>query len=756
MRGKCVQTTRLSLMGQMLTNTAYLALALKILTLTAAVIAVYFQDLSIIFNDALYNEATSHILAIPILFAYLIYRKRRMLRASIPFEPGDRPSWTKHVAAISGLLVIAAAVILYWWGSYTFTPLEYHMLTLPLFIAGLVLIIFNPQTLRQLAFPIVFLIFLTPPPNEVLYGLGSTLSVIGSEASSAMVSVLGVPSVISSEFGNPTIIITRPDQTIVGFTVDIACSGIYSLIGFLVFAAFIAYIIRDKLWKKTTIFLLGLPLIYLFNIARITIILLLGYQYGEELALQIFHLVGGWVLIFLGTLLLLAISEKVFKTQMFSKPTRPYSCTRCSSSNRQAITEGYCSSCGRLLGTPSIRPHRTDLAKIAAVSCIILLLLSIQAPVFALTKGPAQIIVQTPSGEEGNTQILPQIPSYALQFDFRDRDFEQQAGQDASLVYEYSRPDKPTVWASIEISSTRSSLHRWEVCLVTWPETHEYQPNVAQLGLRDVEILQNPPIIARYFAFKYMEFNQTQLVLYWFETSILTINNVSETKQVKISLITYPTSPDDVSASEEYLLPFATAIANYWEPMKTWSQISLMISKNGLVLAAGTTAVLTVTIGFNFFEKRRTRKANKNTYGKLSIMDQQVIRAVGETPGTPTPDNIAMTYQNLSDKEVTTNDLIQKLTEAEKTRLVERSIFNDQDQPILVYKSNVPHSTTAYMKNKPDTSTKTQQNKKASASTSNDMQTPDKCLSCPELLQCTKRRAPRNESLIRNCNRKED
>ena len=740
---------------QQLASVSNVALALKAATVIVAVFALFHQDLSMIFNDALQNEATSHILIIPILFAYLVYRKRRMLRASIPFELGDRTSQTKHVATTSGLLVTATAVILYWWGSYTFTPLEYHLLTLPLFTAGLVLTVFNPQTLRQLAFPIFFLIFLTPPPNQVLYGLGSTLSVIGSEAASAIVNVLGIPSAISSEYGNPTIIITRLDHTTLGFTVDIACSGIYSLIGFLVFAAFIAYIIRDKLWKKTTIFLLGLPLIYLFNIARITIILLLGYQYGEELALQIFHLLGGWALIFLGTLLLLTISEKVFKTQIFSKPPARNSCARCSS-NQPTLKESCCPNCGRMLRTPGIKLRKTDFAKIAAIACIIIVLLSIQAPVLALTKGPAQVIVQTPSGEEGNTQILPQIPSYALQFDFRDRDFEQQAGQDASLVYEYSRSDKPTVWASIEISSTKSSLHNWEGCLVTWPKTHGYQPNVAQLGgLRDVEIFQNPPIIARYFAFKYLAFNQTQLVLYWFETSVFTINNVSETKQVKISLITYPTSPDDVSASEEYLLPFATAIANHWQPMKTWSQISLLISRNGPVLAGATTTLLATIIVFETLRKIRAKRSNKNTYGKLSIMDQQVISAVGEIQGTPTPDNIARAYQNLSDKEIATDDLIQKLTEAEKTGLVERSIFNDQDQPLLVYKSNVPHLTTAYMKNKPDTSTKTQQNKKASASTSNNMQTPDKCLSCPELLQCAKRKAPRNESLIRNCNRQD-
>lgn len=174
------------------------------------------------------------------------------------------------------------------------------MLALPIFVAGLTLILFSPQTMRQLTFPICFLIFLTPPPSEILYALGATFSTISSEASNAIVNAMGIPSIITSEYDNPTITITRPDGSTIPFTVDIACSGIYSLIGFLIFAVFIAYIIRDKPWKKLALIIVGLPLVYLLNIIRITITLILGYHYGEALALQAFHLLGGWILVFLG------------------------------------------------------------------------------------------------------------------------------------------------------------------------------------------------------------------------------------------------------------------------------------------------------------------------------------------------------------------------------------------------------------------------------------------------------------------------
>ncbi len=89
--------------------------------------------------------------------------------------------FAKNFAVIVGILLCAIAVLAYWFGSYTFTPLEYHMLTLPILASGLILILFGSQTLKQLAFPIVFLFFLTPPPTEILYSVGSTS--LGSERS---------------------------------------------------------------------------------------------------------------------------------------------------------------------------------------------------------------------------------------------------------------------------------------------------------------------------------------------------------------------------------------------------------------------------------------------------------------------------------------------------------------------------------------------------------------------------------------------
>ncbi len=331
-----------------------------------------------------------------------------------------------------------------------------------------------------------------------------------------------------------------------------------------------------------------------------------------------------------------------------------------------------------------------------AAALSIALLISIQAPVFALTQGPAQILVQTPSGQQGNTEILPQMPGYTTQFLFRDKEFENVSGQDLSLIYEYTPQDqsKKPVWVAVEIAETRTPLHPWEVCLVTWPIHLGYQPPVNQLDLRDVTVLENPPIIARYFAFQYKNDNQTQLVLYWFESTIFTIDNASAQKQVKLSLIAYPDKPEDVPNMEEQLLPFATAMVGYWQPIKTWSAVAMLISHNGISLAGITAAILVALVILYAFELREQRKANANAYTKLSKRNQQLVDIIQKTEKrtTPTLGNLQRAYQEMTMEPLDSTQLEQKLAELEKIGVIRRTITSRQDEPTLTWKTQITFS----------------------------------------------------------------
>ena len=170
---------------------------------------------------------------------------------------------------------------------------------------------------------------------------------------------------------------------------------------------------------------------------------------------------------FIGTLLLLAITDKVFK-----KPKPPQPCPTCNPPPTNP-TQPFCPNCGKLFKHPKTKLNKADITKIAGIAIIVVMLLSIQAPVFALTQGPAQVMIQTPSGVQINTSnsMLPNIPGYTLNYDYRDTQFEQLSGDDAALVYSYSSPNETTssVWVAIQIAASVTSEHPWATCLITWP-----------------------------------------------------------------------------------------------------------------------------------------------------------------------------------------------------------------------------------------------------------------------------------------------
>jgi exosortase/archaeosortase family protein len=520
--------------------------------------------------------------------------------------------------------------------------------------------------------------------------LGSTLSIISTNATHAILNLFGLAAEISTAYGNPTIIITQPNGTPLSFTVDIACSGIYSLIGFLIFATFIAYIARANAWKKPTIFLIGLPLIYLLNILRMTIIVLLGYYQGMELAMNVFHLLGGWTLIFLGTLLLLVITERALKVQLFTKK-KTVSCPEC---NPLAEHEqNFCPSCGRLLKYARLKLNKLDVAKITTIAITVILIISIQTPIFTLTKGPADILTQLATGQQPTTEMLPQVNDYMLQFVNRDKQFEQVAKQDAALVYAYvpNNSSQNIIWVTLEIASAKSSLHSWESCLIRWPLAHGEQVTVTQLDLRDAQLNQNPPIIARFFAFRYKRFNVTQVVLYWYETSTFTTNSTSQQKHVKISLIVHPDETENIQEVEDELLQFGVAIAGYWQPLKTWVQIALLISKNGSTLVAFPTVALLFILAYNTTTRRKERKTNTKAYKKLAEQNQKIINSVKKTQQKtiPTLNNIALAYQKLNKETINTETLLNKLEQAETINLAKREITSHQDEPTMIWKDRV-------------------------------------------------------------------
>lgn len=662
---------------------------LKSAVIVLAVMAAYFQDFMIIFSDALYNSESSYILLMPFLFAYLIFRKRKLLFVNaVPNEREVQRRYFLNLSTLVGFLLCLLAFIVYTYGSQTFMPLQYHLITLPFFVAGLILIVFNPRVLRESLFSIAFITFLTPLPSDFLNKAGATLSVFATEAGNSLVNIVGISSWISSESGVPTINLVRSDGLPMSFAVDIPCSGLYSLISFIIFAAFVAYVVRGTIRKKVAIFGIGFPLIYLLNILRITSIILIGYQWGADIAMEAFHLLGGWVLIFIGMIILFTLSDRISKIRFFnSKPVDMFHDDNAFS----FVAQEYHNLLERVLKRSKMKFKSVGTAKLVGVIIVALLVAYVQTPAFALTQGPAPIFDSASSdGQKGNVRLFPQIENYEVSFLYRDVEFEELSGQDYSLSYVYSPQLEAdsAVWVSLEVAETTKPLHPWEVCLVEWPQSHGYQATVTQLDLRDVAILENPPVVARYFAFQDKRTNQIQLVMYWFESTILDINGTAQQKNVKLSLITFLDDPEDVSDAEEQLFPFAKAIVEYWEPIKTWNTAMLLISALSLPIAIFIVMAMGALLVSYLLKTRNEYKLNTSAYPKLSKANKLLLHAIQEAEKTvPTLDNIAEAYEKATSQPIAKDQLLKDLEELEKTGFLKSYVLNRRDNPMQIWKT---------------------------------------------------------------------
>jgi exosortase/archaeosortase family protein len=461
----------------------------------------------------------------------------------------------------------------------------------------------------------------------------------------------------------------------------------YSLTGFAIFSAFIAYISKGKLLKKALVFMVGFPLIYLLNIVRITSIVLLGYNFGAEAATQAFHIMGGIMLTFIAVLFLLIIMEKFFKLQIFThKEVEPSH--SCPVNNRKG-NEAFCVECGKIFKNSPQKISRRAIVKILLLLSLASLTILIQAPTFALVKGPEEINLE--AGPENLVGIFPEIPEYSLSFVYRDEEFEKLAGQDASLLFLYKPENNSNlaVWVSLEIADTRAPLHRWEVCLITWPEKQGKQVAVTVLDQRDIDLLDNPPIFGRYLAIQWKDNGELQVILYWYETLVFRVGSGYQTKNVKISVVGYGYNLEDYKSIEDRLFLFAKATVGHLQPVKLWSTFTLITSQYSVQLLGVTATSLAILVILQIVNDYNRRRKNLKIYRKLDLEDKLAIDALTQS-SEPTLANIAARYRELSGKSLESNDLLEKLREAKEIGLVDTILANRNDEPILLWKSEVP------------------------------------------------------------------
>lgn len=662
------------------TRTPYLLSATLIILL---VFIVYGRDIEILANEALNAEALTHILLVPFFVGYLFYRKKDLVKASLDLEKLQKQSKTKHLDELIGLSLCLIAFLLYWYGSYTFYPLEYHLLSLPIFAAGVTLVLFNLKTLKALIFPILFLLFLVPFPNETMGTLGGTLANFNTQASYALLKAFGFPVTLSTTYGAPTINLGS-----IPFAIDLPCSGIYTFIAFVMFAAFLTFIISASVWKKIIMFVFGFFIFEILNILRITTIISAAVFFGEEIAMQIFHTAAGLILIFVGMLLTLLVSEKILKMKFFSTTKETPSCTKCKTTQKSFLN--FCLNCGKFFNPVMKKPSKTFWAKlfVLLLGCS-LIALSVNAPTFAVSE---EIEVST---WENVTSILPQIPQHDLNYCSRDTTYEQLAKQDAALTYAYIpiSISTPVVYVLVNIANSISNLHSWEVCLITWRTAQGQYPVVSVLDSTDIQLLDEVPIIARYLVFQDTDKNHTQVTLYWYERATFRTGLTVQQKYVRISLAIIPEKNEtNYQQHEDTLLDYGRAIASYWEPIKSQSLISLGVPAQQTILIASI-VFIAVTKTTQYTSEWRKRMNNLKIFNNFaSKTDKHILKAMTELSAEKkaiTTGDINLVIKRKIGKFMKLESLVERLDRLQEYGFIKRDVTSNDNKPVLIWKSLV-------------------------------------------------------------------
>jgi len=245
----------------------------------AAAILPFAHVLGDLYNIWNLKPEYSHGVIIPLLSAFLIWRRREQLR-SLPFTG----SWT-------GLGLIVLGLVLRFVGaSTTMHTFEHYAFLLVLY--GLVLSLTGPVIFRRLWMPLIILVFALPLPSFFSNSLSVHLQLLSSELGVWVIRAAGISVLLEGnviDLGNYQLEVAE------------ACSGLRYLLPLMTLSFMIAYMFRGPSWKRVVIFLSSIPITVIMNSLRIGFIGITVEHWGSGMAEGALHDFEGWLVFMLST-----------------------------------------------------------------------------------------------------------------------------------------------------------------------------------------------------------------------------------------------------------------------------------------------------------------------------------------------------------------------------------------------------------------------------------------------------------------------
>jgi exosortase/archaeosortase family protein len=269
--------------------------------LLAAVLVAYNYSLSTLIQTANQQTPLAYISLVPAIALALAAIRAR------PLKP-EPPIYDRHVDYTIGVPLIATAIaineLLPSRMSAMFWVYRIDLVTLPIFVAGAVAIIFGSRVLWRQRLAIAFLFLAWPYPYQK-YLLGvlnafTDVTLIGMQKIAVWTNLAHPAGTLDN-----TLFVVSHHGSTFALSVVSACSGVNGVVGFLLVGSAFAAIVRGPFVRKVLWLAGGMLLLWAINLIRISFIFFAGKEWGEAVAINVFHPFIGLVTFSLGVLVMI-------------------------------------------------------------------------------------------------------------------------------------------------------------------------------------------------------------------------------------------------------------------------------------------------------------------------------------------------------------------------------------------------------------------------------------------------------------------
>lgn len=152
-------------------------------------------------------------------------------------------------------------------------------------LISILYLVAGTPVLRLLWFPLVYLLFVFPPPDTMVAAVTQPLKIAISRIAIDLLFALGYPiagSGVTIQIGQYQLLVAA------------ACAGLNSLISLSAIGLFYVYIRHNANWRYAALLMLAIvPVAVLANFLRVILLVLITYHFGEAMAQGFIHNFAG-------------------------------------------------------------------------------------------------------------------------------------------------------------------------------------------------------------------------------------------------------------------------------------------------------------------------------------------------------------------------------------------------------------------------------------------------------------------------------